>query len=117
METKRLERTLIIATLVLLIAYLAVNWGRIFSEDSAFLLTTIGMFMWLILIALLMVHVLIEEVKKDVGYTIEDNIIEVKLLKDLTEQQIEEMKVLHSSIETILERSAPKKAAAKKKKR
>jgi CRISPR/Cas system-associated protein endoribonuclease Cas2 len=110
-EGKRREIFLGVGFLLLLLGYVFVNWSVFLKADNMFFLTTIGIFMLLVLIALVIIHGLVEDVKREIAYTIEDNIVEVKLLKDLTEKQIEEMKVLHNTLAELMQ----KKPAAKKK--
>lgn len=104
----------IVFTVVLLGLYVAVNWDAFFHAQASFILTTVGLFMWLVLAALFIIHEVVEALRKEMGYMIEDNIVEIKLLKELTEKQIEEMQMLHNAIAT-MRASSVAKASSKKK--
>jgi hypothetical protein len=114
------EIMLTAVTIILLIGYWIVNWDTIFQPESVFLLTTVGVFMWLVLVVLFLNHSVVQQVRRELSYTIEDNIVEIKLLKDLTEKQLEESQIISNTIDTITRkppvqrRAAPKKAPAKK---
>ena len=88
----------LVLTAVMVIGYVLVNSDMLFKDNSVFILTTIGVFAWLTLVILFVIHELCEEVAREMRYTIEDNVVEIKLLKDVTERQLRELEILNESL-------------------
>ena len=83
---------------VLIVCYLVLNWQILVSGQARFLFTTIGVFVWLCLVMLYLIYDLCDGLRRDMGYTIEDNLVEIRLLRELTEKQIENLETLKAAM-------------------
>lgn len=83
--------------------------GRVLSWEMV-----IAMFLWLILIFIIIQSSIAEDQKEELGLIFKEEILQTKLLQDITKEQSEEIKLLRQDLVAIHTGQYSKKKASKK---